>query len=214
LETRALAVDRLCEEFISAVPYRLAPASSEGEREAVFRLRYRTVIEMGWAKPEDLSGGTEQDEDDECSVHVGAWDGDELDGTARVVLPQAGRPLPLESEFDLDLGSEGLVEVGRLVVVPSLRGDARHLLMVGLFAQCWLEMTGRGFTDLVSAAPARLLDVYRALGFTLIELGAGREHWGEERFPVRFDVLGSVAELRRRLGAGDEPEAAPRLPKS
>jgi N-acyl-L-homoserine lactone synthetase len=206
--------DGLAEELISAVPYRLAAARSDSEREAAFRLRYRTVVDMGWATPEDLPDDIERDEDDERSTHVCAWHGDELVGTSRVVLPLEGRPLPLEAELGLALDSEGVVEVGRLVIVPRLRGDSRHLLLVALFAQSWLEMTARGFTDLVSAAPRRLLDIYRSLGFTVIELGEARDHWGEERLPVRFDVIGSVPRLRRVLGAGDEAQPAPTLPRS
>ena len=203
----AAIADGLAEELISAVPYRLAAASSETDRQALFRLRYRTVVEMGWARPEELPDGMERNEDDERSVHICAWDGEELVGTSRAVLPRAGRPLPLESEFEFALDSEEVVEVGRLVIVPRLRGDARHVLMVALFAQSWLEMTARGFTDLVSAAPRRLLDICRSLGFTVIELGDAREHWGEERTPVRFDVIGSVPELRRVLGAAGDQAA-------
>lgn len=204
MENPTAIADRLAEKVISAVPYRLAVASSETDREAVFRLRYRTVVEMGWAKPEEFPDGMERDEDDERSVHVCAWDGDELVGISRVVLPRKGGPLPLESEFDLALDSEGLVEVGRVVILPQLRGDARHGLLVALFAQAWLEMTARGFTDLISAIPPPLVDLYRSLGFTVLELGGAREHWGEERFPVRFDVISSAAEVQRIWGAGAE----------
>jgi N-acyl-L-homoserine lactone synthetase len=205
--------DRIAENVIGAVPYRLAVARDEAEREAVYRLRYSTVLEMGWAEPEDFPDAMERTDDDDDAIHVIAWDGEELVGSARVVLPGEGRDLPLEREFGLRVEAE-YVEVGRTVIVPRLRGATGHALVVALFAGCWREMRRLGYTELVSAVPPRLIELYRSLGFTLIELGEARTHWGEERLPVRFDVLGSAPELRRTLGAGSEAQAAPTLPKS
>jgi GNAT superfamily N-acetyltransferase len=205
VESPVAIADRLAERLIAAVPQRLGPARTQGDRNAVYRLRYQTVVEMGWAKPEEMPDGIERDEDDDRAVLVCAHDGDELAGTARVVLPREARPLPLEREFELEVESRETVEIGRLVILPRLRGDARHGLLLALFAQCWLEMRMRGFSELICAAPQRLIDVYRSLGFTVIPLNAPREHWGEERFPVRFDVIGSVPEPGRILGgAGKE----------
>ena len=208
-QTRAAVADRVAEGVIDAVHYHLEVARSEDEREAVFRLRYRTVIEMGWATPDELPDGVERNADDEDAIHVGAWDGEDLVGTARVVLRRNDRRLPLEREFGVDTNPRD-VEVGRTVIVPRLRGATGHGLVVALFARCWQEMRAVGFTDLVSAVPPRLIDLYRSLGFTVIKLGASREHWGEERFPVRFDVIGSVPELQRKLGAA--PGTSERAP--
>jgi N-acyl-L-homoserine lactone synthetase len=209
----AAIADRIAEKVIGAVPYRLAVARDEAEREAVYRLRFRTVVEMGWADPEDFPNGMERTADDDDAIHVMARDGEELVASARIVLPGGSRDLPLEREFGLR-AEAGDVEVGRTVIVPRLRGATGHALVVALFAGCWREMRRLRYTELVSAVPARLIELYRSLGFTVIELGDGREHWGEERLPVRFDVLGSAVELQRTLGAADEPEAAHTLPKS
>jgi N-acyl-L-homoserine lactone synthetase len=202
-EDPAAIADRVAERAIESVPQRLGTASSEEEVVEVLRLRYRTVVEMGWARPEQLPDGIERDEDDDRAVHVVARDGERLAGSARVVLPREGRPLPVEREFGVR-ARPGDVEVGRTIIVPRLRGDARHALVLALFARCWLEMRSRGLTELISAVPPRLIEVYRSLGFTVLELGAAIEHWGEERLPVRFDVVGSAPELRRLLGAAAE----------
>jgi N-acyl-L-homoserine lactone synthetase len=190
--------DRVAETALAAVPQRLATAASDAERDAVFRLRYRTVVEMGWARPEELPDGIERNDDDDGAIHVIAWNGDDLAGAARIVLPCEGKTLPLVREFGVQVNPED-VEVGRTIIVPHLRGDAHHALVVALYAQCWLEMRSRGFTELVSAVPPRLVEVYRALGFNVIELGPAQEHWGEPRFPVRFDVIGSLPELQQTL---------------
>lgn len=199
----AAIADRVAQNAIAAVPQRLATADTEAEREAVFRLRYQTVIEMGWATAEEPPGGVERTDDDERALHVGAWEGEELVGAARVVLPREGRSLPLERDFGLEAKSTD-VEVGRTVITPRLRGATGHGLVIALFAKCWLEMRALGFADLISATPPRLIEVYRSIGFTITELAAGREHWGEERIPVRFDVLGSATELRRIWGEAAE----------
>jgi N-acyl-L-homoserine lactone synthetase len=208
MEDPAAIADRVAQKVVAAVPYRLAAAESEIERGAIFRLRYRTVIEMGWAEPAQLPEGVERNDDDEDAIHIGAWDGDELVGTARTVLPREGVALPLPREFGLEIDSPEIVEVGRLVIVPRLRGDAGHALVMALFGQAWLEMRARGFNQLISAVPPRRVDVYRSLGFTIIELGPTREHWGEERIPVRFDVVGSAPELRRIWGVVGEKAPA------
>jgi hypothetical protein len=161
-------------------------------------------VEMGWARPEELPGGMEVTPEDDEALHVVAWEEDEPVGSARVVLRHEGADLPLEREFGIRVRAED-VEVGRTVIVPRLRGSTGHALVVALFAGCWQEMRALGFSELVSAVPPRLIELYRSLGFTVIELGKGREHWGEERVPVRFDVLGSVSGLRRVLG---EPRQA------
>jgi N-acyl-L-homoserine lactone synthetase len=208
----AVIADRIAEKVIGAVPYRLTVARDAAEREAVYRLRLRTVVEMGWAEPEDFANGMERTDDDDDAIHVIAQDGEELIASARVVLPGEGRDLPLEREFGLRVEARD-VEVGRTVIVPRLRGATGHALVVALFARCWREMRRLGYTELVSAVPPRLIELYRSLGFTVIELGEARTHWGEERLPVRFDVVGSAPELWRTLGA-DEPEAAHTLPRS
>ena len=196
----AAIADAVARNVIALVPQRLATAATEAEREAIFRLRYQTVVELGWASPADFPGGLERNDDDEGALHVGAWEGPALVGSARVVPPRRATPLPIERDFGIEADSDQ-VEVGRTVITPGFRGQTDHGLVIALFAKCWLEMRALGFTELLSAIPPRLIEVYRSIGFEIRELGAGRTHWGEERIPVRFDVLGSTPELVRVWGA-------------
>ena len=198
-ERPAAIADRVARGVIASVPQRLAAATAEAERESIFRLRYQTVIELGWATPEELPEGLEKADDDDEAVQVGAWEGEELVGAARVMLPDGEKPLPIERDFGIEAGNRE-VEVGRTVIVPRLRGATGHGLIIALFAQCWLEMRARDYIDLLSAVPPRMIEVYRSIGFKITELAGGREHWGEERIPVRFDVLGSAARLSRIWG--------------
>jgi hypothetical protein len=51
--------------IVRAAPVRFGVAGSVAERETVFRLRHRAVMERGWAAPEDLPDGLEREADDE-----------------------------------------------------------------------------------------------------------------------------------------------------
>ena len=195
-EARAEAADSIATGIIDSVPLRLARAHTEPEIEAMQRLRADVVVEMGWAPAARFPDGLERDAYDERAVHVGAWEEDLLVGTSRVIPPDSEGRLPLETDFGVELENpERFVEVGRTAIIPARRGDARHALVVALFAHCWLELRALGRVDLVANLPSKLIDLYTSLGFRIEPLGGARMIWGEERLPVQFDVLGSIDSL-------------------
>jgi N-acyl-L-homoserine lactone synthetase len=183
------ALDRLSERLLAAAPeLRVAVAGTDTEREAAYRLRYVQVVAHGWADRAQLTGGLERDAFDADALHVCAWDGDSLVGTLRLVLPVAGRPLPVEAAFGLEIEPHGeVVEAGRLVIDPAYRGDPGHRAWGALFACGWLAMRARGFSVLAGAAAPRTVEQLRALGLPFEILGPTRPHWGEDRHPVRLD---------------------------
>ena len=185
-----------------ALPVRFRPAASASEVEAAHRLRYATVVEQGWAAPGTLPDGTERDEDDDRAVHVVGWDGDVLAATARLVLPSADRPLPVERDFALTLEPRGaVVDVGRGIVARPYRGPD-HRVFLGLLAHCWLEVRARGFRHFCGAVNDAVLARYRAFGLPLTVLGSGRPNWGEERYPVLVDALECAEAMLRARRAG------------
>ncbi|MCA1680858.1 MAG: GNAT family N-acetyltransferase [Actinobacteria bacterium] len=188
--------DSVAARILDQVPFRLGRARTVAQIEEMQRLRAETMIEMGWASSEDFPDGLERDAHDERAIHVGAWDGAQMIGVSRVILPDARGRLPIETDFGVELpaGCE-LVEIGRVLIVPARRGEGRRALSTALFAHCWREMRTIGYTELVANLPAKLIDVYRGVGFQIEPLGPGRWIWGEERHPVRFDVLGSADSL-------------------
>ena len=95
VDTMAAHVIRL------AAPIRWAVSESPSERDAIFRLRYRVVIERGWAGPEDLPDGRECDAYDDAATHIVGWDGPALAAAARLNFPSPGRLLPVEESFGL-----------------------------------------------------------------------------------------------------------------
>jgi N-acyl-L-homoserine lactone synthetase len=187
------ALDELARRLLAgSAPLRVEPASPGAELEAVLRLRYEHVVAARWASPGELRGGLEGDEYDDRAVHVAAWDGDALVGTVRLVPPVAGLRLPVEDAFDIDVEPRGaVVEIGRLVIAAGRRGDPAHRAWGGLFARAWLEVRARGYQVLAGAASAGLVARFQRLGLPFEILGPSREHWGEQRHPVRLDPAGA-----------------------
>lgn len=188
------ALDRLSERLlVAARPLLVGVADAAPERQAAYRLRGRHVIDAGWAGAEELPEGLERDAHDDDAVHICARIARTLVGTARLVLPVAGRRLPVEAAFDLDIEPRGaVVEVGRLVIAASHRGDPAHRAWGALFAFAWLSIRERGFTVMAGAASAHMVDKLQALGLPFETLAPARPYWGEERHPVRLDPSRAV----------------------
>jgi hypothetical protein len=183
------ALDRLSGQLLRAASdLRVAVATSEAEREATFRLRYVQVVASGWVDRTTLVAGTEQDAYDADALHVGAWTGDALAGTLRLVLPRPGRCLPVEEAFGIEIAPAGaVVEAGRLVVAPEQRGNPAHRIWGALFARAWLELRSHGLAVLAGTAAPRMVGQLRALGLPFEVLAPARPYWGEQRHPVRLD---------------------------
>jgi len=196
-------LDRLAERALEALaPLALTVARTPSEIDAVFRMRYECVTELGWARPEDFPDGRERDEYDDGAVLVVCRDGETIVGGARVVPPVLGRLLPAEREFQIAVDPPGrAVEVGRIVVPQRERVGRSHLILAGVFARTWLIARELGYDRIVSTASAELVDLYRGLGLTVIELAPPRLSWGEQRAPI--ELAGSersLAVLARVVG--------------
>jgi hypothetical protein len=180
-------------QLLAAAPrLRVAVVTTGPELEAVCGVRYQHVIANGWAPQDELRDGLERDAHDAVAVRIGAWDGDALIGTVRLVFPAPGRRLPVEEDFDLTVHPPGeVVEVGRLVIAHEHRGDSAHRAWGALFARAWLSVRARGLTVLAGAASAGLVERMRAVGLPFEILGTARPHWGQQRHPVRLDPGGS-----------------------
>jgi N-acyl-L-homoserine lactone synthetase len=180
-------LDALASSFVrDGAPVAFRRAASPDEVHQVHRLRYRTVIERGWATPADHPEGIETDEFDEGALQFVAVDGPTVIGSCRLVLPQLGRPLPVEAFFDISLQPQGEVaHVDRALVVPASRSrDGR--VFAGLIGRTWLELRERGFSAGSGMVSRGILRLYRRLGVELEVLGPPRRVWGEDRVPVRF----------------------------
>jgi N-acyl-L-homoserine lactone synthetase len=196
-------LDGLAHQLIArAAPIRFAVAASSVHREAVFRLRYTTIVDEGWAAAAALPYGTEQDEYDPTAVHIVGWDGQTLAATARLVFPDPPRRLPTEQEFGIIIEPPNrVVDIGRGIVAPEYRSPT-HTVFGGLLARAWLEVRARGMRDLCGIATGARVERYRQYGLTLRVLGPARQYWGEERLPLFLDGAEFARSMMNRLAHG------------
>jgi predicted GNAT family N-acyltransferase len=184
-----------------AAPVVFRPARAEAERESIFRLRYRTVVQNGWADAASMADGMERDTFDDVALHIGGWDGTDLVACARLVFPDPVRPLPTEEVFGLEVPGGGTaVDVGRGIVEPGHR-DGGGRVFTGLLATCWLQLRTRGYATMCGDAAEWLIAAYRDMGFQVQVLGGGRTYWGEHRYPIVIDGTASVRSFLERLRA-------------
>jgi N-acyl-L-homoserine lactone synthetase len=204
----ARALDRLTQQVLANLaPLRFEAARTAADEDAVLRMRYACVVEMGWRRAEDFPDGRERDEYDDGAAFIVCRDGAALVGTLRLVLPELGRPLPVERDFGIRVEPPGeALDAGRLVIAAGYRGGPGHPVLAGLFCRCWLEARRLGYSRLVAAAPAKTIDLYRDLGLGITVLGPPQAHWGEERTPI--EIAGGDKTFAS-LAAADPPIRRP-----
>ena len=166
-------------------------AQDDAELEAVFRLRYATVIEKGWGQPADFPDSLECDVYDERAIQiVGRNREGAIIATGRVVLPTPGARLPTEDFFDLIIEPyQQVVDVGRGIVTT---GNRSHQIFLGLMSQSWIEVRQRGYCEICATMTKSMLRLYRRMDIPLTVLGNSRPYWNEQRFPCKFDLEGTV----------------------
>ena len=185
--------DKFADKFLQmSESIQFSVAQSEAELESVFRLRYATVIEKGWSQPEDFPDGLEHDIYDERAVQIiGRNSGGTLVATGRVVLPLPDKRLPTEDFFDLTIKPvQQVVDVGRGIVATT---SQRHLVFLGLMSQSWVELRQRGFHEICGTMTKSMLRLYRLMDIPWIVMGDALSYYGEQRFPCKFDLEGTVA---------------------
>jgi N-acyl-L-homoserine lactone synthetase len=163
-------------------------------------MRYEVVVDQGWARPENLLSGLEQDGYDAQAIHLLGWDGQKAVATTRLVFPTAGKLLPTEVEFGLSVEPRGQVVDGARAIVARAYSDYQHRIFAGLLGYTWFEIQARGFSYLCGAAVPAMIRLCRSIGYQITVLGPARQYWGEKRYPLRFDVLESVPTLLERWG--------------
>jgi N-acyl-L-homoserine lactone synthetase len=199
-------LDGVCSRILARTgPIVWGFVNSGAEREAVYRLRGRVVLERGWRSPEEFPEGRERDRYDAAALHaVGLKDGEPV-ATTRLVFPHAHRLLPTEEAFDLVVRPSGeVVDMGRVIVAREM-GEARRAVFWQLLSLLWLELRHRGVSRVCGANTTPAIRLFEAMGFAVTTLGPAREYWGERRFPILVDVGDTADTVAERASAFMEP---------
>ena len=198
-------LDLTCEHILeSAAPLRVEPARSAAERDAAHHLRYQCVVDEGWADASEFPDAAERDAYDDHAVQLCAWEGSELAGVVRLVVPCPGLTLPIEKEFGVKLDPPGeVVDGGRLVLAPKHRAELSQRVLAALFSRCWLIAREQGLRRFASAASDRVIRLYRHSGMRIEVLGEPRTYWGEERRPFLLTGADPAAFFRRARARPD-----------
>jgi N-acyl-L-homoserine lactone synthetase len=200
-EEALVIVDNLSRGLIESLGIlRFDIACNESQREMVYRLRYQTIIERGWARPGDLPGGMERDHYDDKAIHIVGWDGDKLAATSRLVLPDERLILPTEETFHIQVEPGGqVVDMGRQIVAREY-SSIKHKVFAALLARTWLEIRTHAYSLVCGDFTPAMMRLYRIMGFDVKQLGPAQLFWGEERFPIMVDVASSMMALMERWG--------------
>lgn len=192
---RATTLLALGRWFIARAGLQVRVASGPEDLHAVLGLRRRQVERAGWEPGARSTTTEEADDHDTSAVHLCAWDGPVLAGTARIVFPTPGSLLPTEEAFGLRIEPVGaVVECGRWVVDDAYRGG-EHRVSMGLSGLACLEVVSRGYSVWAGTTTPRIIELWRGLGFTMDVLSPPRNVLGEQRVAVRSDLLASLPGL-------------------
>jgi hypothetical protein len=186
------ALDGLVTRLLAMSPFDYRVAADDSERALAYRLRGRTVLDRGWARPEDLPDGQEHDEYDSSAVQVIGWDGDRPMCTGRLVFPPV---LPTERACGIVVEPRGrVVDVGRMCVARSHQ-SRQHAAFLGLMCHLYLQTRAHGYAVACGMMSAPACALVRYLGLELEILGPERRYWNEARYPVRFELLTDLATM-------------------
>ncbi len=186
--------------FIGRAGLSIRVASRPDELHQALRLRRHQVERAGWEPGDRSTTAEERDDADAAAVHLTAWDGDVLAGTARIILPTPASLLPTEEAFGLRIEPVGaVVECGRWVVAPAYR-DRAHRVSMGLSGLACLQVVSRGYAVWAGMTTSGVVELWRGIGFAMETLSPPRTVLGVERLAVRCDLRASLPGLFGVLG--------------
>jgi len=144
-------------------------ADTPGEREAIFRFRYRVYVEeLSMTEDADHTGKRLLDDYDEYAVSHAVFDDDKIMGSLRVIHP-ADMPDPksLIAKFQMDaaieaMGLGGICTTSRFILDPSLRHGK---IIFRLMQSAYREAAARGALLNYGDCSPHLLPFYEHLGY-------------------------------------------------
>jgi len=165
-----------------------------------YRLRAQIYVEeKAYLGPETIVDGMESDQDDNRSIHGGAFtEPGELIGTFRMIL-RRGVPLPIEDHFRLStLGTAA--ELSRLAVHPAYRTS---FATIGLCRWMYDIALEQYVTHVYAILERPLLRNLQLLGFPFTVQGQPQQHMGTVNVPT-LCVVHEIVPALGRTGSNRE----------
>jgi hypothetical protein len=191
-EGTRVSLDDVARSIVRRSGLHFGIAADAAEVDVALRLRADAVAENGWT-------GDGRDAYDDRAVHLVGWDGRAPVCAGRIVFPP-GR-LPTEEACGFVIApAGGVADVGRMVVARSQREFSRGRF-VALLAALYLEVRAHGVNVACGMMAPSVRTLTRFLGLHLELLGPDRDHFGEPRAPVRFELARTFPTIDDRLAA-------------
>lgn len=151
------------------------------------RLRAAVYVETDQLVPEELIGDLDVDKDDDRSIHVGAWAGDDMVGTIRLIMPRMGRPLPIQDDpFGHPVApGRTSAEISRMVVHAHHRGTG---LAQALWREAYWLCVERDITDAYAVVERPFLRILLESGLPFALLGDPKHVYHAPNYPIVCDV--------------------------
>jgi N-acyl-L-homoserine lactone synthetase len=184
-EAKAARIDAAAEHMLRRLkPVQFRLARTRAEREAAYRLRYRTVTERGWQPPVELTNGLECEPLDEGAHHLIGWRDGQAIANCRIICPTPGQPLPLEEFLGIRVQPVGEVAQIDRFCIDRAYSDRRGELLLGVVCATWQSVHRWGYRYITGFFSGSMIRLYQRFGLEALPIGPACFYWGEERYPA------------------------------
>ncbi len=165
--------------------YKFRTITKEYDKYLMFKLRYEVYcLENKWLDSSNYHDGCEIDEYDEVSEYIGAYEGDTLVGSVRLILPKENMLLPIEKNFNIEPNKNyNRLELSRLIVPQNQRGIN---ISSGLFHSVTQWFIHNNYSLAYTIAEDSLLNLMNKSGYNFKRLSEGKFYFGALTFPTFY----------------------------
>lgn len=163
------------------------------EKQLIYKLRYDIYCkEKGWLDSSNYVEGLETDKYDESSIHIAAFDIDNiLVGSVRMIIPETDMPLPIEECFEIGKDfTQDRFEVSRLVIPKDRRGIT---ISIGLIRTIYDWAIENKMTHAYAIIENNFMIYLNRIGYPFKPIKEGKDHFGGYTIPTCF-ILSEVAD--------------------
>lgn len=177
-------------------------ALTESERMAILRQRFDIFVEeFNFLPPREDGQRIESDQYDEYSLLLGVWEGDELIGSCRLVLPNNPLGFPALNTLVIDstkLPADQLTgEVSRITVAAGHRTFKKSVLAIqAMQREIHRYSAVHGITQWVGAVEPSFMRLINCASVPCNPIGPLQHHIGPDRYPVIMPIRNDAGYLK------------------